>query len=247
VHCHKQQKNLTSTFQVIDLPTICQFIGISLLRRSLTLASDEEPWTGISWVHPCLLRHLSGTYLTGSGGKASPRVGERRPTTASACPDGDTTGRTSWSARGTRGTQAGSPGASSRARAHRRHRPGGASSRPARACDCPLPLHRPLDAGCSRSLFPPHDPGEAPADPITLLALYPSDRHRLFDRGYVTVTPDQRCRVSRKLRDDFHNREEYVQLAGSELWLHLLPRTAPTASSLNGTLTRHSGGKASTP
>ena len=46
-----------------------------------------------------------------------------------------------------------------------------------------------------------------------------SDLHRLFDRGYVTVTPDQRCRVSRKLRDDFHNGEEYMQLAGSELWV----------------------------
>jgi len=46
-----------------------------------------------------------------------------------------------------------------------------------------------------------------------------SDLHRLFDRGYVTVTPDHRVRVSRKLRDDFHNGEEYMQLAGSEFWV----------------------------
>ena len=46
-----------------------------------------------------------------------------------------------------------------------------------------------------------------------------SDLHRLFDRGYVTVTPDHRFRVSRKLREDFHNGEEYMQLAGRELWL----------------------------
>ena len=46
-----------------------------------------------------------------------------------------------------------------------------------------------------------------------------SDLHRLFDRGYVTVTPNHRCRVSRKLRDDFHNGEEYMQFAGTELWL----------------------------
>ena len=45
------------------------------------------------------------------------------------------------------------------------------------------------------------------------------DLHRLFDRGYVTVTPDHCCRVSRKLRDDFHNGEEYMQLAGTELWV----------------------------
>jgi putative restriction endonuclease len=29
-----------------------------------------------------------------------------------------------------------------------------------------------------------------------------SDVHTLFDRGYVTITPDHRFRVSRKLRDD---------------------------------------------
>jgi putative restriction endonuclease len=46
-----------------------------------------------------------------------------------------------------------------------------------------------------------------------------SDLHKLFDKGYVTVTHDHRCRVSRKLKDDFHNGEEYMQLAGSELWL----------------------------
>ncbi len=50
-----------------------------------------------------------------------------------------------------------------------------------------------------------------------------SDLHRLFDRGYVTVTPDHRCRVSRKLKEDFDNGEEYVRLAGRELWL---PRAA---------------------
>lgn len=46
-----------------------------------------------------------------------------------------------------------------------------------------------------------------------------SDIHRLFDRGYVTVTPDHHLLVSRKLKDDFHNGEKYMQLAGSELWL----------------------------
>jgi len=46
-----------------------------------------------------------------------------------------------------------------------------------------------------------------------------SDLHKLFDKGYVTVTPDHRCRVSRKLKDDFHNGEEYMRLTDSELWL----------------------------
>lgn len=35
-----------------------------------------------------------------------------------------------------------------------------------------------------------------------------SDIHRLFDRGYVTVTPDYRFRVSRRLKDEFDNGEE---------------------------------------
>lgn len=32
-----------------------------------------------------------------------------------------------------------------------------------------------------------------------------SDIHRLFDQGYVTVTPDLRFRVSSQIRDQFHN------------------------------------------
>lgn len=46
-----------------------------------------------------------------------------------------------------------------------------------------------------------------------------SDVHTLFDRGYVTITPDERFRVSRRLRDDFDNGEAYYGLEGRELWL----------------------------
>lgn len=46
-----------------------------------------------------------------------------------------------------------------------------------------------------------------------------SDVHALFDRGYVTVTPDYRFRVSRRLKDDFDNGEYYRQFQGAELWL----------------------------
>lgn len=41
-----------------------------------------------------------------------------------------------------------------------------------------------------------------------------SDVHRLFDRGYVTVTPDLRFRVSRRLRDDYANGKTYYALDG---------------------------------
>ena len=46
-----------------------------------------------------------------------------------------------------------------------------------------------------------------------------SDVHRLFDAGYVTVTPEYRFRVSRKIRDDFDNGEPYFPFDGQEIWL----------------------------
>jgi|WetSurMetagenome_2_1015567.scaffolds.fasta_scaffold19521_4 putative restriction endonuclease len=50
-----------------------------------------------------------------------------------------------------------------------------------------------------------------------------SDIHRLFDRGYVTVTPDYRFHVSHRLRDDFNNGEIYYRMNGGEIWV---PREA---------------------
>lgn len=53
--------------------------------------------------------------------------------------------------------------------------------------------------------------------------LFRSDVHTLFDTGYATVTPDYRFRVSRRLRDDFHNGEYYLTLDQREIWVP--PRT----------------------
>lgn len=50
-----------------------------------------------------------------------------------------------------------------------------------------------------------------------------SDVHTLFDLGYVTATLEHRVRVSRRLRDDFHNGEHYYQFEGASLWV---PRRA---------------------
>jgi predicted restriction endonuclease len=44
-----------------------------------------------------------------------------------------------------------------------------------------------------------------------------ADIHRLYDAGYVTVTPDYRFRVSRDLAEDFHNGREYERFAGSAI------------------------------
>jgi putative restriction endonuclease len=46
-----------------------------------------------------------------------------------------------------------------------------------------------------------------------------SDVHRLFDAGYITVTPDYQIRVSRRLRDDFDNGEQYFRLNGNSIWV----------------------------
>lgn len=41
-----------------------------------------------------------------------------------------------------------------------------------------------------------------------------SDLHRLFDRGYVTVTPELRLEVSRRLKEDYDNGRTYYPLHG---------------------------------
>lgn len=46
-----------------------------------------------------------------------------------------------------------------------------------------------------------------------------SDVHTLFDRGYVTVSPDLQFRVSRRLKADFNNGEHYYQLEGTKIWV----------------------------
>lgn len=44
-----------------------------------------------------------------------------------------------------------------------------------------------------------------------------TDLHRLYDAGYVTVTPDRRFLVSPRLREDFKNGKVYYELDGKEL------------------------------
>jgi putative restriction endonuclease len=46
-----------------------------------------------------------------------------------------------------------------------------------------------------------------------------SDLHRLYDRGYVTVTPDYEFRVGERLRQEFNNGRSYYGLNGSMISL----------------------------
>ena len=44
-----------------------------------------------------------------------------------------------------------------------------------------------------------------------------ADLHRLFDAGYMTVTPDYRVEVSQRLRSEFENGEQYYRLHNAPL------------------------------
>jgi len=54
---------------------------------------------------------------------------------------------------------------------------------------------------------------------ITNGLLLRSDIHTLFDRGYVSISPDLRFRVSRRLKTDFDNGEHYYQLHDRVIWV----------------------------
>lgn len=59
-----------------------------------------------------------------------------------------------------------------------------------------------------------------------------SDVHTLFDRGYVTVTPELRIEVSRRLRDDFENGRHYYALHGERAREPADPTLRPAAAFL---------------
>lgn len=44
-----------------------------------------------------------------------------------------------------------------------------------------------------------------------------TDIHRLYDRGYVTITPDMRFQVSRRHKDEFANGKTYYMLDGTRI------------------------------
>jgi putative restriction endonuclease len=44
-----------------------------------------------------------------------------------------------------------------------------------------------------------------------------ADLHRLFDAGYITVTPDLRIDVSKQLREEFENGRDYYAMSGRPL------------------------------
>lgn len=54
-----------------------------------------------------------------------------------------------------------------------------------------------------------------------------SDLHRLFDTGYLTVTPEYRVEASARMRHDFDDGEAYLRLHGSPIWVPNKPEYRP--------------------
>jgi putative restriction endonuclease len=59
-----------------------------------------------------------------------------------------------------------------------------------------------------------------------------SDIHKLFDSGYVTITPDNRFRVSPRIRDQFNNGVIYYDLDGRPVRVPDDPEQQPNRSAL---------------
>ena len=59
-----------------------------------------------------------------------------------------------------------------------------------------------------------------------------SDIHRLFDAGYVTITPDMKFEVSSRLKDDYENGRSYYPLHGRKIGGPTRASDRPSADAL---------------
>ena len=62
--------------------------------------------------------------------------------------------------------------------------------------------------------------------------LFRADIHRLFDSGYVTVTPDLNFLVSGKIKEEFENGRDDYRLNGERIRLPENPAHRPMVESL---------------
>ena len=77
---------------------------------------------------------------------------------------------------------------------------------------CAITRERTLPALEAAHIRPYADGGEHAASNGILMR---RDVHSLFDAGYVTVTPDHRFEVSRRIREEFENGRDYYALHGA--------------------------------
>lgn len=59
-----------------------------------------------------------------------------------------------------------------------------------------------------------------------------SDVHKLFDAGYVTITPEYRVEASGRMKDDFDDGDNYLKLHGSAVWVPESAEARPDAQVL---------------
>lgn len=60
-----------------------------------------------------------------------------------------------------------------------------------------------------------------------------SDLHKLYDRGYVTITPEYKFLVGQRLRDEFNNGRSYYSMSGSKILLPIDPMKHPDRDRLD--------------
>ena len=59
-----------------------------------------------------------------------------------------------------------------------------------------------------------------------------ADVHRLFDQGYLTITPAHRLEVSHRLREDYSNGRSYYPLHGATVEVPTAPELQPDTAYL---------------
>jgi len=67
---------------------------------------------------------------------------------------------------------------------------------------------------------------------ITNGILFRADIHKLFDAGYVTVTPAHRFAVSHRIKEEFENGRDYYALQNKEIRLPANPEDKPLEDAL---------------
>src|ERR1035437_2260639 len=59
-----------------------------------------------------------------------------------------------------------------------------------------------------------------------------ADIHKLFDKGYVTITPDYYFKVSEHLKSEYHNGRIYYEMNSRKIWLPKNPANTPSRENL---------------
>ncbi len=94
---------------------------------------------------------------------------------------------------------------------------------------CAVTKERTLPALEAAHIRPYGDGGEHEASNGLL---FRRDIHSLFDAGYVTVSPDMRFEVSRRIKEEFDNGRHYYELHGQRIFLPADPARRPNADAL---------------